>query len=85
MKTFVEEMKELRDNYYMGFTPHAVTVGIALDMAVRYIGVKRWNDGYERIVRSLFPAWSRKVIKRVQTNGYDTDTWTDKIYFELCR
>lgn len=84
MKNFVEQMKELHDNYCIGLMPHALSVEIALNMAVRYIGVKRWNDGYERIVRSLFPAWSRKAIKRVQPNGYDTDEWTEKIYFELC-
>ena len=85
MKTFIEQMKEMRDNYLMGFYSHELSVEMALDFAVHYIGLKRWNEGYERIVRNLFPKWSRKVVKSVQSKGYDTDTWTDKVYFELCR
>ena len=85
MKKFVEQMQEMRDNYLMGFYSHEVSVSMALDYAVQYIGLKRWNEGYENIVRNLFPKWSRIVKKNVQPNGYDTDEWTEKIYFELCR
>lgn len=85
MKTFVEQIREMRDNYFMGFCSHEVSVSMALDYAVHYIGLKRWTAGYEQIIRNMFPVCSRKVVKSVQPNGYDTDEWTEKIYFELCR
>ena len=85
MKTFVEQMKEMRDDYLMGFYNHEQSVSMALVYAVQYIGLKRWNDGYENIVRNLFPRFSRMVKKSVQPNGYDTDDWIDKYYFELYR
>lgn len=84
MKTFVEEIKEMRDNYLMGFYSHEVSVNMALNYAVQYIGLKRWSKGYEQIIRNMFPKWSRMIKKSVQPNGYDTDEWTEKIYFELC-
>lgn len=55
MKTFIEEIKEIRDNYLMGFWSRETSESIALDYAAKYIGLKRWNKGYENIIRNLFP------------------------------
>ena len=54
MKTFVEQIKEYRDNYFMGFWSLREAEGMALDYAVQYIGLKRWTKGYENIIRSMF-------------------------------
>ena len=54
MKTFVEQIKEYRDGYFMGFWSLREGENMALDYAVQYIGLKRWTKGYENIIRSMF-------------------------------
>ena len=85
MKSFIEHMKNIRMMYDFGGYTHEVAVNEALYFAQHYFGLKHWTEGYERIVRSYIPAYSRKCIKEVQRKGYDTDTYTTKVFFELCR
>lgn len=85
MKSFIEEMKDIRMMYDFGGYTHEMAVNVALGFAQHYFGLKHWTEGYEQIVRSYIPAYSRKCIKEVQRKGYDTDTYTTKVFFELCR
>lgn len=84
MKSFIEHMKDIRMMYDFGGYTHEMAVNEALGFAQHYFGLKRWTEGYERIVRSYIPAYSCKCIKEVQRKGYDTDTYTTKVFFELC-
>ena len=54
MKTFVEQIKEYRDWYIMGFWLRRDAEEMALSYAMQYIGLKRWTKGYENIIRSMF-------------------------------